>query len=434
MADKDNLVSFWKMDEASGSLLDAFASNDLTQNGTVASASGKINTGRGPFSASNYFSSTSSNLQKGSGDFTFACWAVNATSSFPVIVSKGWPGGEYVIYANGGDVIFAIGPSGSVVQSGIVSGWNFIVAVYDSTVPRLRLSLNGGTFVNATVSPINASGSDPFVIGCSPAQSIFWNAAIDEFAFWKRALSQSDVTRFYNSGSGLPFADWTGGATGVTATLAATDGADSLTATATASVSASFARTDGSDPLSASSAVALAASLTRTDGSDSLSASGIVAARSTLTATDGSDTLSASAAVQASASLARTDGNDTLSTSATVSISASVNATDGADSLVFTAVGSAQSTATLTATDGADLLSASATVSVSSTLAATDGSDSISAIGTIRIAASLTITDGADLATITATSGGTVSIGQYLGPVVCHSQTVVCYPNTVRAW
>lgn len=218
--DKDNLVAYYKFNEASGGALDAHGSFDLTQNGTVGTTSGVIDNARGPFSGSNYFSSTASGLQKGTGDFSFAFWAYNPTSSFPVLISKGWPGGEYVIYANGGDVNFAIGPSGSVVVSGIAVGMNFIVAVYDSTVPRLRLSLNGSTFVNATVGTINADSSDPLVIGCSPAQGIYWNTGIDEFAFWKgRALTQAEVTYFYNSGSPLPFSSWTGGATGQTIAL-----------------------------------------------------------------------------------------------------------------------------------------------------------------------------------------------------------------------
>jgi hypothetical protein len=209
---------------------------------------------------------------------------------------------------------------------------------------------------------------------------------------------------------------------------------DSVSADQTATgggVNASLTATDGADTLVATSTVSLSALLTATDGSDTLSATATVALQATLSATDGTDALSATTAVQASASLTSTDGSDTLAASATVSISASATVTDGADTLEFTAVGVAQASAVLNATDGADSLSATATVGVSSTLSQTDGSDSLSASATVSISAALTATDGVDSLTFTATSGGSVIGGIYLGQVVCYSQTVVVNRNAV---
>lgn len=51
----DAIISYWKMDEASGNCVDSVGSYDLTEQGTVPSSAGLFTNCRGEFSAINYF-------------------------------------------------------------------------------------------------------------------------------------------------------------------------------------------------------------------------------------------------------------------------------------------------------------------------------------------------------------------------------------------
>ena len=61
MVTTTNLVSYWKMDDASGNIIDAHGSNDGTYNGSLYSQTGKINNAIG-FDGSNDFVDTGANF------------------------------------------------------------------------------------------------------------------------------------------------------------------------------------------------------------------------------------------------------------------------------------------------------------------------------------------------------------------------------------
>lgn len=121
-----------------------------------------------------------------------------------------------------------------------------------------------------------------------------------------------ESSAFYNSAFEVAAA---GGS--VSLSMAATDGADSASATTGLAVALALAATDGADSASATTRLAISTSLSGTDGADSASATfsvGAGAASLALDATDGPDTADATLELVASGevdlSCAATDGAD----------------------------------------------------------------------------------------------------------------------------
>jgi hypothetical protein len=213
-----NLVAYWKLDEASGTRNDSVGSNHLTDNNTVLSATGKISNAA-DFEADNseYLSRASnSDLQAGDTDWTFAAWIkVEVESSFRVVVSKGWGGGqaEWIIYLFGGNVTMEVtnsidGPSSVGGLALADNNWHFVVAWHDSVNNQKGFQMDNGTpSTNAQANGVTASFAD-FAIGASPTQGLYWDGLIDEVGWWRRVLTSDERTQLYNSGNGLtyPFA------------------------------------------------------------------------------------------------------------------------------------------------------------------------------------------------------------------------------------
>ena len=93
MALKTNLVSYWKMEEASGSRVDVHGSNDLTDNNTVLNATGISGNGADhERDTSEWLSiahASQTNLDVTTGDFSISCWIKReSTGIFGGLVGK----------------------------------------------------------------------------------------------------------------------------------------------------------------------------------------------------------------------------------------------------------------------------------------------------------------------------------------------------------
>lgn len=239
MAMRDNLVSWWKLDEASGSRADAHGTNTLTDNNTVASATGK-QSNAGDFEAGNseYLSITDAS-QSGldfSGDMTVQAWvkfeSLPSTNAMAIISKMtGAPSGRayFFGYDNGwhsgaNRLLFFAYESSSLYTRGYYSWtpttgvWYHLVAVYSSASQgSVTFYIDGTaqttTHDNQTGGTIQNS-SQPFRIGADDDGGVgrYFDGLIDEVAVWGRALSSGEVTTLYNGGSGVTY-ESTGGAT-----------------------------------------------------------------------------------------------------------------------------------------------------------------------------------------------------------------------------
>jgi len=224
----DNLVSYWKLDEASGNAADSVGSNTLTNNNTVPFSAGKINNGADFEDADAESFSITDAAQSGldfSDEFTVAFWY--KPESVPVasivFLNKWLASGNQRSYealvspaVDTGNIRFTVTWSttgaggGSTNQVAIESGTHF-----DADTWHHLAVTKSGTSVTAYVNAVGASGSgsngtifngsaDIYVSSAGGAGN-FIDGMADEYGLWSRALSSAEIEELYNAGSGCSY-------------------------------------------------------------------------------------------------------------------------------------------------------------------------------------------------------------------------------------
>lgn len=229
MALTDSLISYWKMDEASGNALDAHSTNDLTDTNTVGSAAGKISNAR-DFEADNseYFvRASNASLTTGDIDFSFQAWVQleSKTAKRQAITKGGISDYEYgLAYANGSDrFVFEVNSTSSGFSvtsitannfgSPSTATWYHIICWHDATNNQIGIAVNDGTANTSAYSSGVGTNATDFRIGAYSDFSEYWDGLIDEVGFWKRVLTSGERTQLYGGGAGLAYPFSGGGAT-----------------------------------------------------------------------------------------------------------------------------------------------------------------------------------------------------------------------------
>jgi hypothetical protein len=220
-----NLISYYKMDEASGNLLDAHGSNTLTETaGSAGAETGLINGGRRFGNGANNYATIADNASVSTGDIDFSIQAWVKFDSlvggtFQVIAGR-WPN-EYLLYwqdfggAGTNRFVFQFG-SGSVTATTFgapsTGTWYHVIGWHDSVNNQLGISIN----TTADTASYSSGASDTgvnFTLGRNDdggGGNLI--ATLDEVGFWKRVLTSGERTSLYNSGSGLSYDSFGGGA------------------------------------------------------------------------------------------------------------------------------------------------------------------------------------------------------------------------------
>ena len=219
MALIDNLISYWKLDESSGSVLDAHGDNDGTNVGATPNVAGKINTAY-DFDGSNDYISIPDNsgLDINNNDFSLNFWTNPDTFSGTTAImgkgsgidsQKGW-----VLYRDSvlGNMRFR-GNDGSVKQADFTGtintgSWQMITGVYDDSASTFTFYKDGSS-VN-TVSSFSlgdCSNSIAMRLGYAQQWNVHFNGKLDEVGIWERALTSTEITQLYNSGDGITWTD-----------------------------------------------------------------------------------------------------------------------------------------------------------------------------------------------------------------------------------
>jgi len=220
-----NMVSHWKLDEASGDAIDSHGSNTLAAINAPGSAAGKINTSRS-FNGSNQQFSIASNasLQTGDIDFSIACWCYLSSKAARQHAFTRWDftnnRREWRLYYSAADVgqvdrmLFAVssnGQAGTAVNlvassfgSPPTNTWFFCVAWHDSVANTLNIQIDNGTVDSMSHSAGVYSGISTLNIG-SAFGADWWNGRVDEVSFAKRIWTSDERTDLYNNGIGLAY-------------------------------------------------------------------------------------------------------------------------------------------------------------------------------------------------------------------------------------
>ena len=211
MAILDNLVSYYKLDESSGAVLDVHGSNDGTNNGATPNVTGKINTAY-DFVAANtdYISLGNPANLKITGNITISLWVyLDGTASTNRFVAKGnsyffWFSGDnglgyFAIDLDGGAV-----PNSGTSTTDIRGGWHHVVGVNDGT--NLKIYIDGTEESTDTTGGGIVTNDTNVEFGRNVGGSEYFDGKLDEIGIWDRALSDNEISDLYNSGDGLPYA------------------------------------------------------------------------------------------------------------------------------------------------------------------------------------------------------------------------------------
>ena len=222
MALQDNLISYWKLDEASGNVADVVNGNTGT-NTSVTFSNGKINAGA-------VFNGTTSKLDVGTPTnltfnytdvFSVSCWVKPSVATVTgCIYSKEVNSGVYtgiLLYSSAGNVQGymvnsnagnqTVGASTTIMTSG---NWYHIVWVWGGVANGTgsKIYINGVS-ETVTLSPATLSASvlttSPVVIGNRGTGTEAFNGIIDEVGVWKRELTASEVSQLYGDGAGAKY-------------------------------------------------------------------------------------------------------------------------------------------------------------------------------------------------------------------------------------
>ncbi len=228
MALVDNLVSYWPLDEASGTRADSHGSNDLADNNTVLSATGKISDAADFELANSEYLNITDASQSGldfTSDFSFSCW-VKPESQHDGAMWYKWGGsqaaygflylniaGTYKLRFNG----YATGGGSNIpfdwTQTLSNSTWYHIVFRFDATghpsgSGTAEVFVDGSSIGTVTNGSYTGSSNTTGAFSISSLGSgiqWYWDGLIDEMGCWSRLLTDQEITDLYNGGAGLAY-------------------------------------------------------------------------------------------------------------------------------------------------------------------------------------------------------------------------------------
>lgn len=324
-----NLVAHWKLNEASGTRFDSHGSNDLTDNNTVTSSTGKLGDAASFASASFEYLSRSDNADLSLGTdqaFSIAGWYKAAAdpgfTGRPLIVKRGGSlnSSEYALWFpnTGYNFEFQVGNGSSNASVQSVAGvgttaWVFFVAWHDPVSDTLNLQINNGTVQSIAWSSGTQNTSSNFAIGRDLGgwTGAYWNGLIDSVSFWKRTLTSDERTELYNSGNGLDYEDFEED-TGVEGSLDVTEVDDTIVSSGDVLVTGALSVTEANDTASSGGDVLVVGVISIAEADDTLSASGDILVEGVLDFTESNDTISAAGDVLVTGELDVLEDDDTL--------------------------------------------------------------------------------------------------------------------------
>lgn len=216
-----SLVSFWELEEASGTRVDAHGANDLADNNTVTSATGKVGDAADFEDANSEYLSITDAAQTGldiTGDFSFNFWVnfesdPDTNDACPIGKYGGAGTRSYLLQYIGGGWRVVISTNGTaegvtttVAHAVSTATWYNIGATYDVSAGTLEIFVNGSSIGTGTGGPTSiADVAGAFNLGRNAAGGNYFDGLLDQVGVWTKLLSSTEMTDLYNGGAGLEY-------------------------------------------------------------------------------------------------------------------------------------------------------------------------------------------------------------------------------------
>lgn len=221
-------VAAWALDEASGTRADSVGSNDLTDNNTVGSGTGKFDTAA-DFEADNserLTSNDTADLSVSDIDFMWRLWArLESKGADRPLVTK-WQFSSdhrsyHLRYDSGSDrFAFFVSHNGLVAVSVTANNfgspstgtWYLIHAWHDAANNQIGISVNAGTADTTSHGDGVFNDAGIFELGGWNDAGAWHDGLIDDVVLLKGyVLDATERAEDYNGGAGVAFADWDAG-------------------------------------------------------------------------------------------------------------------------------------------------------------------------------------------------------------------------------
>ena len=225
------LKAYYKFNESSGNIInqatsigstDAIANSDLITSGVTYTSTGHVGDGVS-FDGTNDDAKASSstvadwNFFATSGNsFTVACWmkTLNFTGGRRFLATGNGNAGDVIFlcdHQNDGTLDILCGKSGTdLFTHSTTDGWtdsafHFVCLQYDDATGVFTSTIDDNTAETSSSHNLtNTDTSETYLhVGQNTAGQDYWNGVMDELSIWNRVLTADEITKLYNSGSGI---------------------------------------------------------------------------------------------------------------------------------------------------------------------------------------------------------------------------------------
>lgn len=213
-------AAHWKLDEASGAMVDVVGGLTLTeQSGTIDAATGKVGGARDWEAGDTESAEVADNATLSGGNRTHgvAFWInPETTSNTGVLMHKGWQATpdanrEWVLFfssattlrltfSNSGTAFTNLDYTNVSLSPG---NWYFVCVWYDADANTFNISINDNAVQSVSDSLGTYDGNRAFVLGASPNQTLYYDGIIDEVSWFSGNFPNAAQRTFlYNAGNG----------------------------------------------------------------------------------------------------------------------------------------------------------------------------------------------------------------------------------------
>jgi hypothetical protein len=213
------LVSYWNLNEPSGPRIDSAGSNNLTDNNTVGSTTGKLGNAASFVAAnSEYLSSTSAALDL-TGSYSISVWLRFTSTATQMILGRYNDGNNrgFVLRSASGNLTYFHVPQGTT-EGGIIfnqvntpstyndGNWYHVVLQFEIGVGSSLYVDNTLVGTDNTTTAAISSYTQAFRIGTQASGAPrYYSGDIDEVGIWSQVLTVSEISDLYNLGSGITY-------------------------------------------------------------------------------------------------------------------------------------------------------------------------------------------------------------------------------------